>query len=93
MARRKKSKKDIDLMKNPFITGEKKQSSLEKQIGGDHYKKLGSYQPWEIIDALGLNFYEGNALKYLLRKKGDRVEDLRKSIHYIEHLIELEENK
>ena len=68
----------------------KKNESLKKQIGGDHYKKLGHYQPWEIIDALELDFFEGNALKYLLRKKGNRVEDLKKAIHYIEHIIEKE---
>ncbi len=52
-----------------------------------------SLQPWEIIDALQLNFYEGNALKYLLRRKTDqRVKDLRKAIHYIQHLIDLEES-
>jgi hypothetical protein len=63
--------------------------SLEKQIGGDHYKKM-RIQPWEIIDAHNLNYYEGNVLKYLLRRKRGqaRVEDLKKAIHYLERLIE-----
>jgi len=39
-----------------------------KQIGGTHYSKH-KIQPWDIIDEYGLNFYEGNVLKYLLRKK------------------------
>jgi hypothetical protein len=47
-------------------------------------------QPWDIVDALDLGFYEGNVLKYLLRRKGNRVEDLRKAIHYLERMIELE---
>ena len=63
-------------------------NSLKKQIGGNHYKNL-KIQPWEIIDANGLNFYEGNILKYLLRKK-DRINDLKKIIHFTEHLIEIE---
>lgn len=64
------------------------QTSLDKQVGGEHYKRL-RLQPWEIIDALDLDFYDGNALKYLLRwrSKGG-VEDLKKAIHYIEHQIE-----
>lgn len=63
------------------------QSFKKKQIGGDHYLIL-PIQPWTIIDANKLNFYEGCALKYLLRKKGNRVEELQKAIHYLEHEIE-----
>jgi hypothetical protein len=55
----------------------------DKQVGGDHYKK-NKIQPWDIIDDHNLNFYEGNALKYLLRRKGKREEDLQKAIHYLE---------
>ena len=54
-----------------------------KQVGGDHYKK-NKIQPWDIIDEYNLNFYEGNVLKYLLRSKGSREEDLQKAIHYLE---------
>lgn len=63
------------------------EAALAKQEGGDHYKRM-ALQPWEIIDALHLNFYEGNALKYLLRyrDKGG-VESLKKAIHYIEKMI------
>ena len=67
----------------------------DKQVGGTHYINM-PIQPWQIIDLLGLGFYEGSALKYLLRRKGKRqrrIEDLRKAIHCIEHLIELEEKK
>lgn len=61
----------------------------QNQVGGDHYKKH-SIQPWDIIDEWDLNFYEGNVLKYLLRRKGNRLEDLQKIAHYIEKMIELE---
>ncbi len=61
------------------------------QVGGDHYSRH-TIQPFDIIDEYNLNFYEGNALKYLLRQKGDRVTDLEKAKHYIEVLIEREEN-
>lgn len=58
-----------------------------KQVGGDHYLKH-SIQPWDIIDEYDLNFYEGNVLKYLLRRKGKRLEDLEKCRHYLDKVIE-----
>ena len=70
-----------------YMDGQRK-----KQVGGDHYVRLG-IQPWEIIERNGLDYWEGNALKYLLRRKGNRAEDLRKAIHYIEYLVEREESK
>ena len=60
----------------------------DRQVAGDHYQRH-SIQPWDIIDEYGLNFYEGSALKYLLRRKGSRVEDLHKALHYIERQIEM----
>ena len=62
--------------------------TLKVQVGGTHYKSMG-IQPWEIIEANGLDFWEGNALKYLLRwrtDKGKPEEDLDKIIHYVEHI-------
>lgn len=62
------------------------------QVGGSHYTDM-PIQPWDIIDAFGLGFYEGSALKYLLRagRKGSRLEDLQKCRHYLDKLIEVEE--
>ena len=62
------------------------------QVGGDHYRQT-SISPWNIIDDWQLDFYRGNALKYLLRagRKGDAVEDLKKAAHYIEKCIEREQ--
>ena len=70
-----------------YFTGQS--GAHKRQVGGDHYKKM-LIEPWTIIDTFDLNFYEGNVLKYLLRKKGDRVEDLQKAIHYLEKEIENE---
>ena len=62
----------------------------EKQIGGDHYEQM-PIKPFQIIDAFGLDFYAGNALKYLLRagrKPGtDVVEELKKARHYLDEMI------
>jgi len=58
----------------------------DTQVGGDHYSSF-QIQPWDIIDEYELGFYEGNVLKYLLRDKGDRREDLEKCKHYIDKLL------
>jgi hypothetical protein len=69
-------------------------SALSTQVGGDHYKNMGKYQPWEIIESLNLDFFEGSVLKYLLRwRKKNGVEDLRKAIHVLERMIEQHEVK
>jgi hypothetical protein len=62
-----------------------------KQVGGDHYKTK-AIQPWEVIERNGMGFFDGNALKYLMRYKDKHgVEDLKKAMHYIEKLIEMED--
>jgi hypothetical protein len=64
-------------------------SSLDKQVDGIHYKTMG-LQPWEIIEKNNLDYFEGAALKYLLRwKTKDGVIDLDKIIHYVERIKEL----
>lgn len=64
-------------------------TTLDKQIDGDHYQKMG-IQPWEIIEKNNLDYWEGAALKYLLRwRKKDGIIDLDKIIHYIEHIKSL----
>lgn len=48
------------------------------------------YEPRKVIADWGLNFNLGNAVKHLARagRKGDKIEDLRKAIQYIEFEIE-----
>lgn len=59
----------------------------EPGLPPEHYRGAGM-QPFDVIDAFSLDFYEGNAVKYLLRwrRKGG-VDDLRKARHYIDELI------
>ena len=60
------------------------------QVGGTHYSKK-PIQPWEVIQRNGMGFFDGNALKYIMRfKDKGGVEDLRKAKHYIEKLIAME---
>ena len=75
----------------PPVTVEEEEAfaALEKkkQVGGDHYLK--AIQPWDIIRAWDLNYWEGNIVKYVLRHQGKgKVEDLEKAKHYLEYLIE-----
>ena len=69
----------------------KSKPASERQVGGSHYKAGGNnMQPWDIVDAWGLDFYEGSVLSYLLRSryKGTRLADLQKIRHYIDKMIE-----
>ena len=66
-----------------------------KQVGGAHYKDK-AIQPWTYMEANFTKeeftgFLQGNAFKYLARyKEKNGVEDLKKAIHYIEKLIQVE---
>lgn len=55
-----------------------------------HYVKGRQYEPRKVIMDWGLNFYLGNALKYISRagRKGSAIEDLRKAKEYIDFEIE-----
>lgn len=58
------------------------------QIGGDHYKRQGELQHWDVCANVGAMEYA--ATKYLSRwpHKGKALEDLRKAQHYTDKLIE-----
>ena len=65
-------------------------SALDVQQGGNHYLEC-VIQPVEYIHANGLNFFEGNVVKYITRwRRKNGLADLRKARHYIDLLIELE---
>ena len=65
-------------------------SALQKQVGGNHYKKY-KIQPVEFIHANALGFIEGCAIKYIVRHRDKGgAEDIRKAIHFLEMLLELE---
>jgi hypothetical protein len=52
------------------------------------------YEAIKVIEAWGLGFSLGNAVKYISRagKKGDRLEDLRKARWYLDREISNMEN-
>ncbi len=69
-------------------------SANKKQHGGNHYKKYGDLQPWDVVIAWNLGYLEGTALKYIARwKDKNGVEDILKAIHFLEKLVEVEKAK
>ena len=56
-----------------------------------HYT-YGKMEVIEVIDAFNCNFEQGNIIKYVLRyKHKDGIQDLKKALWYLQHLIEKEE--
>ena len=58
------------------------EKACDRQEGGDHYKL--KIQPYHFIMANGVNFFQGNVIKYIVRylKKGNPIQDLNKIKHY-----------
>ena len=73
------------------MIAEERQSALDTQIGGGHYKSM-AIQPMEFSMANGLDACQHTIIKYVarFRDKGG-IEDLKKAIHTIEMLIEFEQ--
>ena len=74
---------------------------MSKQIKNSkpkHYQKntINGLDVIDMIKIFNLNFNEGNILKYLLRKKNQDIEDLKKVIDYatreLNHLKELKKD-
>jgi hypothetical protein len=60
----------------------------DRQVGGDHYKKL-EIQTWDYIIANNIGYMEGNIIKYVSRwKEKGGEKDLLKAKHYLDKLIE-----
>jgi len=70
-----------------------RKSAMERQEGGSHYKTL-AIQPMQYSMANGLDACQHTIVKYVtrFRSKGG-IADLRKAIHTLEMLIEIEEAK
>lgn len=74
-------------------------SALDTQEGGDHYKKFGDYQPWQVLQKWlspeELKGYaKGTAIAYLAREadKGGRL-DIQKAVHTLQLYLELSEKE
>ena len=68
----------------------KQKSSLDTQEGGDHYKTM-KIQPVEFSTANKLTFLEGCVIKRVCRHRSKNgAEDIRKAIHELNLILELE---
>lgn len=66
-------------------------SSLDTQVGGDHYKAC-AIQPVQYIEANNLSFLEGCVVKRVTRHNkptGKGSQDIEKAIHELQLLLEL----
>jgi hypothetical protein len=65
----------------------------DNQIGGSHYKDM-AIQPAEYIEKNGLSYLEGCVIKYTSRhRQKGKAQDLRKAIHCLQLLLDLEYGK
>lgn len=67
-----------------------KESSLNVQIGGNHYKDC-KIQPVEFIEANNIGFLEGCVIKRVTRhnRGGKGLQDIEKAIHELQLILEL----
>lgn len=85
---------DIDAYQFPtpdlsaIRTAREVDAALDMVNNPPHYTK-GGIELCDIIQAYGLDFYQGSALKYILRhgSKGDELEDMRKAVWYLNRKV------
>lgn len=75
----------------------KSKSALDSQIGGEHYKTLGDFQPWSVLSKWLTpeelkGYMKGTVCAYLCREeqKGGR-EDILKALHTMQLYLEMSE--
>jgi len=68
------------------------------QVAGTHYKDMG-VEPWDVVDTWPfeqrIGAYRHGALKYLMRMgtKDENVQEIKKSVHYLQKLVEVLEEQ
>jgi len=63
------------------------------QVGGQHYKKPGTIQHWDMAARAELGYFEGQITKYFSRfESKNGLQDIDKGLHFVEKLIELAEH-
>jgi hypothetical protein len=70
-------------------------SAKDKQVAGDHYKKLGAYQPWEVLSHWLTpeelrGYMKGTVIAYLAREQDKGADtDIAKALHTMQLWEEL----
>lgn len=66
----------------------------DRQVGGSHYAVEGRVQHWDIVAQHGLDYFQGQITKYVMRwRKKNGIQDLKKAQHFLEKYIELQEQE
>ncbi len=90
LSNKEKKKKTTDNLPKLGLTGT---DPLNKQVGGNHYKRY-KIHPITFAIANNLSMLQGDAIKYIVRfRDKNDIEDLKKALHCIELLIANEEVK
>lgn len=71
------------------------QKADDSQVAGDHYKRMGEYQPWTVLQHWLTpeeyrGWQKGNAIVYLARERqkgGDT--DIAKAHHHLAKMLEV----
>ena len=85
----KKTTPSIDAVSTPEEEEAFNAIANAQQVGGTHYKDK-AIQPWDYIASNNMGYLEGNVVKYVSRwKEKGGVQDLKKAMHYLTKLIEV----
>jgi hypothetical protein len=66
----------------------------EVQVGGNHYRRMGAVQHWDLVTQYHWDYFQAQIIKYLMRWKTKhstpekRLEDLKKARHFLDKYIE-----
>lgn len=66
----------------------------ERQVGGEHYKAVGDarIEHWNLVAAYKWDYFTAQVIKYMMRwKMKNGLQDLEKARHFLDKLIELED--
>jgi hypothetical protein len=67
----------------------------ETQVGGDHYKTMGDFQPWDVLKHWLTpeeyrGYQKGVAIAYLARERSKGgAQDIAKAAHHLQKLVEV----
>lgn len=87
------SEDDKELTRSLSSVGKIPKSNYETVNHPPHYN-AGKFEVIDVLDDWKCGFSDGNAIKYIARyRHKNGVEDLKKAVWYLQHLIEQLENK
>jgi len=68
----------------------KQASANERQVGGDHYKKL-PIEHWDLVALFEWDYFQAQITRYMMRwRNKDGIKDLEKMVHVAQKYLEVE---